>query len=1018
MMLMSVETSANSSELNGMDQATFMVSKLYQAGEYAKALPFAIKALNISKRILGENDSDYATNLNNLAMLYEKIGEYAKALPLQQQALQVNKQALGDEHPYYIVSLNNVAGLYEDMGKYVKALPLYHEAFQVSKRTLSEKSPLYATTLNNLATLYSKMGDYTKALPLYQQALNIRERILGKEHPSYATSLDNLASLYQRMGDYAKALPLYQQALGIRERILGKEHPSYATSLDNLASLYQRMGEYAKALPLYQQALGIRERILGKEHPSYATSLNNLAALYDIIGSYDEALPLYQQALDIRERTLGEEHPAYAVSLNNLALIYHRNGNYVQAINMYQRVLQVSKKVLGEDNYVYTGALNNLAILYLKMGNNDKSLSLLQQSLELTKRGSGENHSDYAISLNNLATYYKSVGDYTKALHLFKNSLDIRKCILGEAHPDYINSIYEIAFLYASQDKPEKGLTMFLQGETLTDRLIQNTFPVLDEKKKLMFVRLKAGGYYGLLSLIQAKFPTNMSAIRSGLDAVLSRKAIVFDAQSRQGEAIAKSLNPTLKQWWGELAMTRGIYAKFIQAKPNGIKPSDYQAKLKRLQTKITSLENKLASKNALISQNLKQRHVSYKQVAQTLGSDATLIEYVKVQDYDWKQVKWVESWRYLAFVLHGDGSVKLVDLGGATELEKSVQQAITTLGNIAKSQGEQDLASKMLDRLLWQPIKIAVGDTSKIVFSPDGILNLVPFAAMQDVNGEYLIEKKQVSYVTSGRDLAKEDTGIKPESELYLAANPSYDLEIVSSIKAVESRGVTRSADFSMQFGPLPGTEQEAQQVTRLLKGQKTVVMGKDATEESVLSIRRPKVMHLATHGFFLKDQLKLSSSNKRGVTQTSLPKGYENPLVRSGLAFAGANHAVASTSDRDGLLTALEASGMDLHGTDLVTLSACETGVGEVKSSEGVYGLRRAFALAGTKNLVMSLWAVNDSITASQMNIFYQQYAQGDKPTEALRKAQLSTIKMLREVMGDAPPALWAPFIVQGAF
>jgi CHAT domain-containing protein len=297
----------------------------------------------------------------------------------------------------------------------------------------------------------------------------------------------------------------------------------------------------------------------------------------------------------------------------------------------------------------------------------------------------------------------------------------------------------------------------------------------------------------------------------------------------------------------------------------------------------------------------------------------------------------------------------------------------------------------------------------------------------MQDKDGHYLIESRQISYVTSGRDLAKGDLGIKPESELYLAANPQFDLRVQVSAVVAETSGTTRSAGFAMNFTPLPGTAKEAEQIPAYLKGKQTVLTGTQATEESVLSAKRPRVMHLSTHGFFLADQAVAAQGTRgaegikvqqdaMGKSAHALPSGYENPLVRSGLAFAGANHAREAQGGRDGLLTALEVSGMDLHGTDLVTLSACETGRGEVKTGEGVFGLRRAFALAGTAHLMMSLWPVSDDVTAQQMQSFYRLYGKKATPAAALRQAQLATIAELRSKSGQAEPALWAPFIVQG--
>jgi len=556
---------------------------------------------------------------------------------------------------------------------------------------------------------------------------------------------------------------------------------------------------------------------------------------------------------------------------------------------------------------------------------------------------------------------------------------------------------------------------------------LATTFPILNEQEKLQFVHMREGEVHGMLSLIHRQLPDDAAAIRAALNLVLSRKGIVFDAQARQQDAIARSLDPETRKLWDALSNQRSELAKLMQNKPEKMSGEDYQKRIADYQSEIGKLEARIASKSVLVAQELKQRTVTSQEVAQTLGKDGVLAEFVKIQDYDWDHGKWADTWRYLAFILHGDGKIQMVDLGEADVLEKIVQSALKPIGIVGSNGSAQQDATRTLHQSLWQPIAAAVGDVGKVVFSPDGLLNLVPFAAMQDAEGHYLIESKQIAYVTSGRDLTKGDLGIKPESELYLAANPQFDLRAQVSADVAEISGTTRSAGFAQHFSPLPGTAKEAEQIPPYLKGKQTVLTGTQATEESVLAVRRPRVMHLSTHGFFLADQAAISQGTRgavrikvqqdaMGESAPALPQGYENPLVRSGLAFAGANHAGEAQGGRDGLLTALEVSGMDLHGTDLVTLSACETGRGEVKSGEGVFGLRRAFALAGTSHLMMSLWPVSDAVTATQMQRFYQLYGKKTNPAAALRQAQLATIAELRSKRGQAEPALWAPFIVQG--
>jgi CHAT domain-containing protein len=329
----------------------------------------------------------------------------------------------------------------------------------------------------------------------------------------------------------------------------------------------------------------------------------------------------------------------------------------------------------------------------------------------------------------------------------------------------------------------------------------------------------------------------------------------------------------------------------------------------------------------------------------------------------------------------------------------------------------------------LWVPLQTSLGPADKVLLSPDGVLNLVPFAALMDRNGKPLVERYKLAYVSSGRELiAAAGTANQPQSDLVLVANPAFDLKPESAFTRADDRRSFRSRDFYGTFAALPATEREAKEIPPLVAGdekRKQVVVGAKATESAVKAARSPRILHLATHGFFLQDEeLQPDLDTRGGFLRPSFPverrgpsRRYENPLLRSGLALAGANNAAQVTEGDDGLLTALEITGMDLYGTDLVVLSACETALGEVKTGEGVFGLRRAFALAGAKNLLMSLWPVNDETTANQMKAFYQNL-QTLPPAEALRQAQLETITELKaDYGGIAPPALWAPFILQGA-
>jgi CHAT domain-containing protein len=385
----------------------------------------------------------------------------------------------------------------------------------------------------------------------------------------------------------------------------------------------------------------------------------------------------------------------------------------------------------------------------------------------------------------------------------------------------------------------------------------------------------------------------------------------------------------------------------------------------------------------------------------------------------------------YLAFLLTPDGRVVLLDLGESSSTDAQVSdtlKAITDehfLKDVSTYTHASDDKLAALYKQILQPIDTAVGTRTRLIVSPDGELHKVPFGALRTPDGQYLIEQRVVSYVASGRDLVRGKSGVDPNMMLVLAANPAFDDRAVLRSGTMRTRSAVRAADYQhIEYPPLPGTAGEAQAIPPLLSGAKKILVGKEASESAVRSVRSPRVLHLATHGFFLKDPTEDSQlpdplgRRGRGVFRG----GAAGPMVRSGLALAGANHADEVTQGDDGILTALEVSDMDLYGTDLVVLSACETALGEVKAGEGVYGLRRAFVLAGARNLVMSLWPVSDKITRDQMENFYRVYGEGQDAAAALTAAQRDTIRKLREAtkqskQGEplAPVNLWAPFIVQ---
>ncbi|MFC1489385.1 tetratricopeptide repeat protein [Thermodesulfobacteriota bacterium] len=953
--------------------------------------------------------------------LYQQ-GKYAEAARIGERVLIIRKNIHGDGHSETAPSYNNLALIYKSMGDYAKAEPLYKLALEIDEEQLGPDHPVTATNMNNLGDLYWAMGDYERAKPLLKRALAVRVKVLGPDHIETAGTLNNLALLYFTLGDYARAEPLFHRSLKIYKNALGPNHRKIATVLDNIGQLYQKTGEYEKAEPLLKQALEIAFKVSGPNHPKTAGPLNSLGLLYESMGDFDKAKAMYQLALGILEKTLEQDNPHLVLAINNLAVIYTLIGEYPEAEILFNRALTIAQKVLGPDHPDTALTLNNFAVLYDNMKRFSKAETLYKQALKIDEKTLGGNHPNVARDLNNLAFLNQAMGNYDRAEPFYKRALEIKEKALGPDHPDTALTLFNLAFMYGTQGRNNESLALFKQGLTIQDRFIRNVLRIGNERQKLLLIKDQAGGYEGILSLIHLKFAKDPKALRLGLDIVLSRKGMVFDAQARQRQALMSSVDPKAKEAWKELSSLRTKLAKLFMVKPNKISAEEYHSKIVSLQWKIEKLESSLAAMNPLMAEEMEQRQATVEKVASILPKGSVLAEFVRIGLFDWDKCKWSGKKTYLVFILHPDRRIELVPLGDADKLDEKVQTLMGRISSIPNLQSDlkiQNDSAEELYSVLWEPLTGLVGNAVDVIVSPDGILNLVSFSALRGPEDRFLIEDLNITYVTSGRDLLRGKSGFQSESDLFIAANPKFDMEVQTKPNTGQShKKGFRSAGFTFKFPPLPGTAEEAREIPHLLPGKiKVVVTGEDATESAVLNVRRPKTLHLATHGFFLKDQEAIpANANLRPSFKSTLPKGFENPLVRSGLAFAQADNASKAKTSIDGLLTALEVSGMDLHGTELVTLSACETGVGEVKAGEGVFGLRRAFALSGARNLMMSLWPVNDSITAGQMISFYRFYGKGTSPAEALRKAQLETIATLRKRFGVAPTSLWAPFILQG--
>jgi CHAT domain-containing protein/Tfp pilus assembly protein PilF len=999
------------------------LAELYrEMGNYSEAEPLFQRSLAIVEQAYSSDHPEIARALNNLASLYHSMGNYSEAEPLYQRAVTIAEQALGRDHPNIATSLNNLARLYADMKNYKEAEPLFRRSLAIREQTLGSDHPDVDSTLNNLAELYQAMGNYSEAESLYQRSLAIREQALGSDHPSVANSLNNLAGLYREMGNYSEAEPLLQRSLAILEQALGSDHPFVANSLNNLAGLYQVMGNYSEAEPLYQRALAIYEQALGSDHLSVATSLNNLAGLYQDMGNYSEAEPLLQRSLAILEQTLGSDHPSVAISLNNLAGLYQVMGNYSEAEPLYQRSLTIKEQVLGSDHPSVATSFNNLANLYREMGNYSEAESLFQRSLVILEQTLDPNHPSVAAHLSGLALLYHSMGNYSNAESLFQQALAINEQTLDSNHPNVALAFNNLAALYQAQGDITSATDYLSRGLSIEENNLSLIFTTGSEAQKRAYMNTLSGKTHGVISLHLRDAPNNPEAAQIALTTLLRRKGRILDALTDNVQLIRENLTPENQQLLDQLTDTRTQLANLIYNKPENLSGEAYKTQVANLKAKANQLEAELSRRSAefrTISQP-----VTIEAIQQQIPADAVLVELTLYQPFDAKAEPGQE-WgnpRYAAYILHATGAPQWVDLGEAAPIDeaaKALQKSLASPGNLTTLQEN----ARQLDSLLMQPIRAKLGDKTHILLSPDSQLNLIPFAALVDENNQYLVENYQITYLTTGRDLLRLENKQQPRQASVIVANPDYDEPGVNNSAVAFSRGSNRRSNDldSIRFGSLPGTAREAEAIQPLLP-KATVLTQLEATEQAIKQVEAPRILHIATHGFFLNVDLVAPTANpfeNRGVlgvrlrpdSALSAPVNQENPLLRSGLALAGI-HARSSGAAEDGVLTALEVAGLNLRGTQLVVLSACETGVGDVANGEGVYGLRRALAIAGAESQVISLWKVSDEGTKDLMVDYYQRLIDGEGRSAALREVQLEMLNS----PNYQHPYFWAAFIPSG--
>ncbi|UFP95018.1 CHAT domain-containing tetratricopeptide repeat protein [Gloeobacter morelensis] len=891
-----------------------------------------------------------------------------------------------------------------EAGRYQEALEPAKVALALRERTFGLEHREVASSLSTLGNLHRQLGSYRQAEPLLKQALAIREKLFGREHLDVTPSLNDLGVIYMTQGKYALAEPFFQRTLEIRQKRLGAEHPDIGRTLNNLGVLYWRQGKFAQAEPLYLRSLAIAEKFDGPEHIYTAQRLDNLALLYYNRGSLRLVEPLHQRALKIFERSLGPDHPTVATNLNNQAIFHTAVGDYGRAEQLHRRALAIRLKAFGREHPLVASSLSGLADVYKKQGELAKAEPFYRDALAIREQIFGAEHPDVGTTLTWYAELSLYQGNYTLAESSIRRALSLQEKVVGLEHSDVADTLTVLAQVLVAQNRHAEALPVLERAIRVQERNLAPLMSIGSELEKQEFLGNAGDANDQALSLHLQALAGNAEAARLAVAVTLQRKGRVLDVLSEDRSALRRRLDPQDQQLLDQLTEVRSQLAALVFKGASTDADESYKEVVARLQSDAEQLEKSLAERSAAF--RFSRAAVPIEAVQPQIPADAALVEMVRYRPRNFTPKSPAEEWgkpRYAAYVLRTQGDPQWVDLGEAEALDKLAM----LLGDLVGRQSADALLVRRLARTVDEriigPIRSRLGGIKHLLLSPDGQLHTLPFGVLIDEQGRYLIENYTISYLNTGRELVRlqeRATGAR-EAPLVMAA-PDYGRS-AAALPVSATGATTRSGDLGeLQVGSLPGSLQEAKALAALLPGARTLTDAA-ATENALKQVQGPGILHLATHGFFLSD---ISILGRKGTSAVLL----ENPMLRSGLALAGFNRR--ESGGEDGVLTALEAANLDLQGTQLVVLSACDTGLGQIYSGEGVYGLRRAFAIAGARSQVLSMWRVDDQSTQQLMAGFYRNLLAGRGRSEALRQEQLKMLGSKRY----QHPYYWGAFIASG--
>jgi CHAT domain-containing protein len=1023
---------------------------LYQEqANYPAAEKITLQALAIHEKLLGPNDEMVATDSNNLALIYMKESKYADSETYYKKAIAID-QKLGRAD--LSVDLGGLGSLYGEMHKYADAEQVFGQALALDLKALGPQSPAVGLDLYHLATAYQFGGKYVEAEQTYGKAMAVEQKASTPDQATIALTEQNMGALYRDEGRYPESESMLLLALKSRAQVLGPNHPDVAEVLRDLGSLYQYEMRYSDAERAYRLAVQGLTRSVGPTDLLTAEAMVDLAQLYGSHGQWGMADQLYHNAIPIYLKVLGETNERVALLIFRSSDELLTEQKFDNATSGFVAAEGIYQKVKGPASPEAAMCVDRLASIAEDGAKHDLAEKLHLQALGILEKADGADSLQLTDSLEGLGRVYKNEQRYPEAEKMYLRHLKIEQAHLKPDDPELRNGEADMAGLYFAWDKPAQAEPYFKSYlGNLMDEFRANAATMSERDRLIYFAGFRNA--FPLFYSFVLKYHDQIPELAGEMyDDLLQEKGLTADSAAAMRAAVLASGDQQAVAMLDKLASDKSQLAALKES--TGANAANHAEQVSQLAIEANTLEQSLMRRSAALSGQKAQNAATWRDVQKTLNPGDSAVEVIRFQ-YQNGAVQ-TSNQVYVALVVTPESKEPaFVVLGEADDLEAGPMLAYR--GDVGQTRGleaeETPVApgkegpvanTSAAYTAFWKPLEPALGNSKRVYFAADGVLDTIPIGLMSDSDGKMVMEKVQLRIVNSTKDLLLPARTGQAKNAL-LVGNPKFDLSAAQQKTAIgalrsgatgagtntQMAGTAQSAPATLQvasrgadlkggdLNPLPGTQVEVDTVDKLLKNagwQATEYTADLALKDAVTQAHSPRVVHIATHGFFLTDEELKASAEAEGK-QANVD---EDPMLRAGLFFAGADRvrtgAAPEAGVDDGVLTAYEASQLNLEGTELVVLSACETGLGKELNSDGVFGLRRGLQEAGAETVMMSMWSVPDKETQELMSLFYAKWLGGSEKPEALRQAQLEEREVVRKRYGKDLPFYWGAFVLIG--